>query len=84
MDPIWLQSTPSSFSSFCYSIHPVLSHPGEKVLNRPVSLLVQDGAADIESRPECERQQADQLQELSLLQFLKSQTFFLLIWPRSC
>lgn len=45
------------------------------------SVSFQEDADDVESRPDCTKQQTDPIQELSLLQFLKSKSYFLLLFP---
>lgn len=43
-----------------------------------VSIFVQEDAGDVESKLDCKKQPTDPIQELSLLQFLKSKSFALL------
>lgn len=43
------------------------------------AIFVQEDADDVESRPDCLKQQTDPIQESSLLQFLKSKSSFLLL-----
>lgn len=44
-----------------------------------MTLCFQEDADDVELRPDCVKKQTDPIQELSLLQFLKSKSSFLLL-----